>query len=151
MLKQLATRVPGIAPFVAKCYGRTPAEVFYHMKCGERRTILWETGVYQRDALGPVLFCMLLGTRLAKTRERFEPLGVEPFAYMDDVFLAFLDLTAAAVEPVPFLKHKPMDMGVLVNETKTVALPSPEPPLRRKRWTSSWASASASSIETGRW
>lgn len=55
---------------------------------------------------GPELFCIPLGTRLTKLCQRFKSLGAEAFAYMDDVCVAFIDLTAAVIEAVSFLKCK---------------------------------------------
>lgn len=105
VLKELAMCAPGLAPFVAICYHRTPADVFYYMESDERQTILSETGVYQRDALGQSLLCMPLGTRLATTRQRFDLLDVKASAYMGAVCLAFLYRNVAAVEAMPFLRH----------------------------------------------
>ena len=61
MLAEASTCVPALTPFVAKCYGEMPAPVFFQMESGERRKIDCSSGVQQRDAMGPALFCMPLG------------------------------------------------------------------------------------------
>lgn len=61
---------------------------------------------------------MPLGPRLAELCQRFEPLAAEAFPFMDNVCLAFIDLTAGAIEAPYFLKHKLMDIEVVVNNAK---------------------------------
>lgn len=83
------------------------------------------TGVHQGDALGLALFCMSSGTNLEKVRTQFEPQGVEVVAYMDVIGMALFELNAAAVQAVTCLKTKLLEMGVVTNKAKTVALPPP--------------------------
>ena len=80
MLAEAATYVPVLTPFVAKCYGERSATVFSQMDSGERRKIDCSSGVKQRDAIGPALFCMPVLPVLKRTREEFEQRGVEAFA-----------------------------------------------------------------------
>ena len=51
--------------------------------------------------MGPALFCMPLLPVLKRTREEFEPKGVEAFAYMDDIIVGMTDVSADTV-PFPF-------------------------------------------------
>ena len=85
MFKEITRVAPRLAPLVAKCYGGPPADVFFELDSRERRTIASKTGVQQGDALGPALFCMPVGTAMRSTREAFGELGVDMFAYMDDI------------------------------------------------------------------
>lgn len=55
---------------------------------------------------------MLLGTCLAKTRRLFQPVGVQAFANIDDISMAFFDLAATAVEAMPFLKNSLRHLGI---------------------------------------
>ena len=125
MLEELPTRAPGLAPFVAKCYGGKPADVLFTMESGERRNIPSSTGVQQGDALGPALFCMPLGTVMEKVREIYEPKGVEAFAYMDDAGVALQELAAETVQVVSLLKEEACAIGVTLNGATCVALPPP--------------------------
>lgn len=47
---------------------------------------------------------------------------MEALGYVDDMGMVFLDLTAAAVEVVPFRKNKLRDMGVAIKYAKTVTV-----------------------------
>ena len=44
--------------------------------------------------MGPALFCMPLSPVLKRTRERFESRGVEAFAYLDDISIGVIKITA---------------------------------------------------------
>ena len=55
-LAEVANRVPAFTPFVAKCYGTRPADVFFRMDSRETRTIPCSSGVQQGDPMGPSLF-----------------------------------------------------------------------------------------------
>lgn len=57
---------PGLTPFVAKCCGGRPADVYFEMDTGERKNVPSKTGIHQGDALGAALFCMLLETTLGE-------------------------------------------------------------------------------------
>lgn len=61
VLEEVAIRARALTPFVAKCYGDQPADVFFIMNTGERRNITSNTGFHQGSALGSALFCMLIG------------------------------------------------------------------------------------------
>lgn len=65
-LKEVAVCAPEPTPFVAKRYGEQPADFFYQFDSGERRCTPSDASVPQCEALGPALFCMPVGTRLAK-------------------------------------------------------------------------------------
>ena len=123
MLAEAATCVPALTPFVAKCYGEMSAPVFFQMESGERRKIDCSSGVQQGDAMGPALFCMPLLPVLKRTREEFEPRGVEAFAYLDDISIGMMEITPDTVEVVPFLQRELSNIGIAINPSKTVALP----------------------------
>lgn len=61
-----------------------------------KKDIPSRTNVRRGDALRPVLFCMLSGSRHAKIWTQFEPQGVEVVAHMDGIGMALLKLNAAA-------------------------------------------------------
>ena len=123
VFKEITRVAPRLAPLVAKCYGGPPADVFFELDSGERRTIASKTGVQQGDALGPALFCMPVGTAMRSTREAFGELGVDMFAYMDDIYFVFRDLNSAALGAVSHLGRLLEEMGVARNAAKTVGLP----------------------------
>lgn len=85
----------------------------------------------------------------AKLCPRFESLGKEAFGYMDNVCLAFADLTTAVIKASPFLKREVMDIGVAVNETETLHCRLDEIP-RQQVLRSSGASALPFSLRMGR-
>ena len=64
--------LPALTPFVAKCYGTRPADVFFRMDSGETRTIVCSSGVHQGDPMRPVMFCLALRPGLRRFREEFE-------------------------------------------------------------------------------
>lgn len=63
-IEEVATRAPALTQLVPKRYGYQPVGVFFRMDTDGRRNILCNTGVHQRDALGPTLFCIPVGTIL---------------------------------------------------------------------------------------
>ena len=60
---------------------------------------------------------------LKRTREEFEPRGVEAFAYLDDISIGMMEITPDTVEVVPFLQRELSNIGVAINPSKTIALP----------------------------
>ena len=115
--------MPALTPFVAKCYGTRPADVFFRMDSGETRTIACSSGVLQGDPMGPAMFCLTLRPGQKRFREEFEGGGVDAFAYMDDVSLGLTRITADTVRAFAFLRQELEDIGIVVNPAKTVALP----------------------------
>ena len=73
--------------------------------------------------MGPAMFCLALRPGLKRFREESEGEGVEAFAYIDDVSLGLLRITADKVRALAFLRQELEDTGVVVNPAKTVALP----------------------------
>ena len=57
VLAEVASFVPALTPFVAKCYGTRPADVFFRMDSAESRTIPCSSGVQQGDRMGLAIFC----------------------------------------------------------------------------------------------
>ena len=60
---------------------------------------------------------------LKRTREKFEPKGVETFAYLDDTSIGMAEFTSDTVDVVPFLQRELASIGVAMSPSKTVALP----------------------------
>ncbi|CAN0090495.1 unnamed protein product, partial [Laminaria digitata] len=87
------------------------------------RTIACSSGVQQGDPMGPAMFCLALRPGLKRFRQEFEGEGVEAFAYMDDVSLGLMGITANTVRAIAFLLRKLDDIGIVVSHAKTVALP----------------------------
>ena len=48
---------------------------------------------------------------------------METFAYMDDISLGLMGITANTVRAFAFLRRELHDIGIVVNPAKTVALP----------------------------
>ena len=48
---------------------------------------------------------------------------MEAFAYMDDVSLGLTGITANTIRAFAFLRREVEDIGIVVNTSKTVALP----------------------------
>ena len=48
---------------------------------------------------------------------------MEAFAYRDDAFLGLMRITANAIKAFAFLQRELEDIGIVVNTSKTVALP----------------------------
>ena len=59
---------------------------------------------------------------LKRTREKFEPKGVETFAYLDDTSIGMAEFTSDTVDVVPFLQRELASIGVAMSPSKTVAL-----------------------------
>ncbi|CAN0519985.1 unnamed protein product [Laminaria digitata] len=73
--------------------------------------------------MGPAMFCLALRPGLKRFRQEFEGKGVEAFAYMDDVSLGLMRITANTVRAFAFLRRELDDIGIVVSPAKTVALP----------------------------
>ena len=71
---------------------------------------------------GPALFSMPLLPVLKRTREEFEPKGVE--AYLDDVSIVMVEVTSDTVDVVPFLQRELASIGIAMNPSKMVSLAS---------------------------
>ena len=123
VLAEAANCVSALTPFLAKCYGTRPADVFFRMDSGETRTIACSSGVQQGDSMGPAMLCLALRPGLKRSREEFEGEGVEACAYMDDVSLGLTRITADTVRAFAFLRQELEGIGIVVNPAKTVALP----------------------------
>ena len=121
MLAEVSNCVPALTPFVVKCYGTRPADVFFRMDSGETRTIASSSGVQQRDPMGPAMFCLALQPGLKRFREEIEG-EVETSAYMNDVSVGLLRITANTIRAFAFLRRELEDIGIVVNTSKTVAL-----------------------------
>ena len=115
--------MPALTPFVVKCYGARPADVFFRTDSGETRTIACSSGVRQGDPIGPAIFCLALRPGLKRSREEFEREGVEAFAYMDDVSLGLMRITAGTVRAFAFLRRELEDTSIVVDPAKTITLP----------------------------
>ena len=93
------------------------------MDFGETRTIAFSSGVQQVDPMGPEMFCLVLRPGLNRFREEFEGEGAEAFSYLDDVSLGLMGVTANRVRAFAFLRRDLVDISIVVNTAKTVALP----------------------------
>ena len=56
VLVEVANYVPALTPFVARCHGTRPADVFFRMNSRETRTIPRSSGVQQGDPMEPAMF-----------------------------------------------------------------------------------------------
>ena len=83
MLAEVGNCVPALTPFVAKCHGTRPADVFFRMDSGETSTIPCSSGVQQGDPMEPAMFYLALRPGLKRFREEFKREGMEAFAYID--------------------------------------------------------------------
>ncbi|CAN0596235.1 unnamed protein product, partial [Laminaria digitata] len=90
------------------------------------QAIACSNGVQQGDPMGPAMFCLALRSGLKRFRQEFEGEGVEAFAYMDDVSLGFMGITANTVRAFAFLRRELDDIGIVVSPVKIVALPPKE-------------------------
>ena len=124
VLAEVVNFVPVLIPLAAKCCGTRPTDVFFRMDSGETRTIACSSGVQQGDPMGPAMFCLALRPALKRFREEFEGEGVEAFAYMGDVSLGLMEVTANTVRAFAFLRQELEDIGIVVDTAKTVSLPS---------------------------
>ncbi|CAN0569175.1 unnamed protein product, partial [Laminaria digitata] len=100
-----------------------PADVFFRMDSEETRTIACSSGVQQGDPMGPEMFCLALRPGLKRFRQEFEGEGVEAFAYIDDVSLILIGITADTVRAFAFPRRGLDDIGIVVSPAKTVVLP----------------------------
>ena len=64
-----------------------------------------------------------LGSRLKRTRDEFEPRGVEAFAYHDSISIGMMEVTSDIVEVLPFVQRELANIGIAINPRKTVPLP----------------------------
>ncbi|CAN0521080.1 unnamed protein product, partial [Laminaria digitata] len=119
VLKEVANCVPALTPSVAKCYGTRPCS----LAGSTYQAIACSNGVQQGDPMGPAMFCLALRSGLKRFRQEFEGEGVEVFAYMDDVSLGFMGITANTVRAFAFLRRELDDIGIVVSPAKIVALP----------------------------
>ena len=69
------------------------------------------------------MFCTPLLPVLMRTREEFETKGVESFAYLDNVSIGMVDVASDTVDVVPFLRRVLARIGIVMNPSKTMALP----------------------------
>ncbi|CAN0560929.1 unnamed protein product [Laminaria digitata] len=92
------------------------------MDSEETTTIPCSSGVQQGDPMGPAMFCLALRPGLKRFRLEFEGEGVEAFAYMDDVSLGLMGITANTGRAFAFLRRELDDIGIVVSPAKTVAL-----------------------------
>ena len=60
---------------------------------------------------------------LKQTRAELETKGVEAFTYLDDISIGMMEITPDTVEVVPFLQRELSNIGIVINPSKTVALP----------------------------
>ncbi|CAN0229242.1 unnamed protein product, partial [Laminaria digitata] len=93
------------------------------MDSEETRTIACSSSVHQGDPMGPAMFCLALRPGLKRFRQEFEEEGVEAFAYMDDVSLGVMGITANTVRAFAFLRRDLDDIGSVVSPAITVTLP----------------------------
>ena len=148
MLAEVSNCVPALTPFVVKCYGTRPADVFFRMDSGETRTIASSSGVQQRDPMGPAMFCLALQPGLKRFREEIEG-EVETSAYMNDVSVGLLRITANTIRAFAFLRRGLEAIGIVISTTKIVALPQKATPRRRGRFRASKVSMSALPTKEG--
>ena len=76
--------------------------------------------------MGQAMSCLALRLEMKRFREELEGEGVEPFSYMDDVFLGLMGVTANMVRDVAFLRRELEVIGIVLNISKTVAFPPNE-------------------------
>ena len=60
---------------------------------------------------------------LKRTREEFEPKGVEAFAYLDDISIRMVEVPSDTVEVVAFLQRELASIGIAMSPSKMVGLP----------------------------
>ena len=73
--------------------------------------------------MGSAVFCLTLRPGLERFREEFEREGVEAFAYMVDVYLGLTGIKVNTIRAFAFLRRELEDIGIVINTSKTVALP----------------------------
>ena len=104
--------MPALTWLVTKCYGTTPADVFFRIDSGETRPIACSSGVQQGDPIVPAMFCLALRPALMRFREELEEEGAEVFAYMNDVSLGLMGVTANTARAFAFLRRELEDIGL---------------------------------------
>ena len=74
--------------------------------------------------MGPAMFCLALRPKLKRFRKESEGEGVETFAYMDDVSLSLMGVTANTVRAFAFFRRELLieNIGNVANPAKTVML-----------------------------
>ena len=70
--------------------------------------------------MGPAMFVLALRPGLKLFREEFEREGVE--AYMNDVSLGLMGITASTIRAYSFLRRELEDVFIVVKTSKTLAL-----------------------------
>ena len=103
---QMANYVPALTPRMATCCGPRTADLCTRMDSGDTRAIACSSGVQPGGGMGPATFCLALRPGLKRFREEFEGEGVEAFAYMDDVSLGLMGVTANTVRAFAFLRRE---------------------------------------------
>ena len=73
--------------------------------------------------MGPAMSCLALRPGLKRFREECEREGVEAVAYMDDVSLGLMGMTANTIRAFTSLRRELENIGIVVNTSKTVDLP----------------------------
>ena len=121
VLTEVATCVPALTPFVAKYYDERSAPMFFLMNSGESRKIDCSSGAQQGDATEPALPFLSLLPVLKRTRQEFEPKGVEAFAYLNDISIGMVE---AASDTVDVVQRELASIGFTMNLSETVASPS---------------------------
>lgn len=121
-LLEVTSCVPALTPLVAKCYGTGPADVFFRIDSKEARTVACSSGVQQGDPMGPSILCLSLRQRLKRFREEFEREVVEAFAYIADISLGHMGVTANTIKVVAFFRREIDGIYIVVNPAHTVAL-----------------------------
>lgn len=107
-LKEVRSRMPGLAPWVDFCYTRPSKLVF------GSHTIASESGVQQGDPLGPLLFALALQPVLKELAATRAPGGLElVYSYLDDLCLAGSALAVKAA--LGTLKDRCADIGLTLS------------------------------------
>ncbi|CAN0329739.1 unnamed protein product, partial [Laminaria digitata] len=112
VLEEVTNCVPALTPLVAKSYGTRPADE----RPGRSLAL---SGVQQADPMGPAMFSLALRPGLKRFRQEFGGEGEESFAYLDDVSLGLIGITANTVRAVAFLWRELDHIGIVVNPAKT--------------------------------
>lgn len=66
------------------------------------------------------MFCLALRPKLTRFREDFRREGVKTFAYMNNISVRLVGVTANTVLSIVFLQHKLDGIGIAGDPTKTV-------------------------------
>lgn len=73
--------------------------------------------------MGPPLFCLILIPIITKLQQKYEPLGVNIIAYMDDISLHLQDVTEESLKALSDLEDDLAEVGIVVSRRKSSALP----------------------------